>query len=76
MIFKDIAAGGLSSSFLIWTFTNRKIKPVEIQMLLNRLCNKVIGNLWNIELWQLFCLLGFSMLALGWVFYRLGWLKG
>jgi Mg2+ and Co2+ transporter CorA len=38
--------------------------------------SNIIGNPWDIELWQLFCILGFLMLALFWVFYRLGWLKG
>jgi Mg2+ and Co2+ transporter CorA len=46
-----------------------------IPALCGMLGSNIIGNPWNIELWQLFCLLGFSMLALGWVFYRLGWLK-
>jgi Mg2+ and Co2+ transporter CorA len=37
--------------------------------------SNIVGNPWNIQLWQLFGVLGFLMLALGWVFYRLGWLK-
>ena len=37
--------------------------------------SNIVGNPWNIQLWQLFGLLGVLMLAMGWVFYRLGWLK-
>lgn len=46
-----------------------------IPALCGMLGSNIIGNPWDIELWQLFCLLGFLMLALGWIFYRLGWLK-
>ncbi|MBI2853715.1 MAG: hypothetical protein HYX87_02180 [Chloroflexi bacterium] len=38
--------------------------------------SNIIGNPWDIHLWQLFAGIGTTMLALGWVFYRLGWLKG
>ena len=37
--------------------------------------SNIIGNPWNIELWQLFGVLIVCMLAMFWVFYRLGWLK-
>jgi Mg2+ and Co2+ transporter CorA len=38
--------------------------------------SNIVGNPWNIQLWQVFGLLGILMLVMGWVFYRLGWLKG
>jgi Mg2+ and Co2+ transporter CorA len=38
--------------------------------------SNLIGNPWNIELWQLFCGLFVLMLAGLWIFLRLGWLKG
>jgi Mg2+ and Co2+ transporter CorA len=37
--------------------------------------SNIVGNPWDIELWQLFAVIGFLMLAMGWIFYRLGWLK-
>ena len=37
--------------------------------------SNLIDNPWNMELWQLFGGLGVIMLSMGWVFYRLGWLK-
>jgi Mg2+ and Co2+ transporter CorA len=37
--------------------------------------SNIAGNPWDIQLWQLFCFMGFLMLAMGWIFYRLGWLK-
>ncbi len=38
--------------------------------------SNIIGNPWPIELWQLFGAIGILASILGWVFYRLGWLKG
>jgi Mg2+ and Co2+ transporter CorA len=38
--------------------------------------SNLVGNPWDIELWQLFAGLAIAMIGLGWVFYRLGWLKG
>jgi len=37
--------------------------------------SNLIGNPWDIELWQLFAGLAVTMIAMAWVFYRLGWLK-
>jgi Mg2+ and Co2+ transporter CorA len=38
--------------------------------------SNIMGNPWDIQLWQVFAVLGILMLAMGWIFYRLGWLKG
>ena len=38
--------------------------------------SNVIGNPWGIHLWGVFSIVGVIMLGMGWVFYRLGWLKG
>ena len=35
----------------------------------------VSGNPWGIQLWQVFTIPLLLMLVLGWIFYRLGWLK-
>ncbi len=37
--------------------------------------SNLVGNPWDIELWQLFVGLAVAMVCMGWVFYRLGWLK-
>jgi hypothetical protein len=37
--------------------------------------SNIAGNPWNIQLWQVFSLLGIFMLIMVWVFYRMGWLK-
>ncbi|MFA5309917.1 MAG: CorA family divalent cation transporter [Dehalococcoidales bacterium] len=47
-----------------------------IPALMGLLGSNVIGNPWNIHLWQVFSIVGIVMLAMGWIFYRLGWLKG
>jgi len=44
-------------------------------MVVGALGSNVAGNPWDIQLWQVFVILGITMLMLGWVFYRLGWLK-
>jgi Mg2+ and Co2+ transporter CorA len=38
--------------------------------------SNILGNPWNIQLWQLFAVMGCVMALMVWVFYRLGWLKG
>jgi Mg2+ and Co2+ transporter CorA len=38
--------------------------------------SNISGNPWDIQLWQVFGVVAVTMLFLGWVFYRLGWLKG
>lgn len=38
--------------------------------------SNIMGTPWDIQLWQVFFILGMLMLAMGWIFYRLGWLKG
>jgi len=37
--------------------------------------SNLIGNPWGIHLWEVFAIIGAIMLGMGWVFYRLGWLK-
>jgi Mg2+ and Co2+ transporter CorA len=58
---------------LIAIFTCLGIIPAII---LGALGTNVSGNPWDIQLWQVFVIPGIMMLALGWVFYRLGWTKG
>jgi Mg2+ and Co2+ transporter CorA len=58
---------------LIAVFTCLGIIPAII---LGALGTNVAGNPWNIQLWQVFVIPGIIMLALGWIFYRLGWTKG
>jgi len=38
--------------------------------------SNLIGNPWGVHLWEVFSVVGVIMLGMGWVFYRLGWLKG
>lgn len=45
-------------------------------IILGGLGTNVTGNPWGIRLWQEFGLVGLLMLIMGWIFYRLGWLKG
>jgi len=47
-----------------------------IPALMGLLGSNILGNPWNIHLWQVFAVVGVIMLAMGWIFYRLGWLKG
>ena len=44
-------------------------------IVLGALGTNVAGNPWGIHLWQVFLIPIILMLALGWVFYRLGWTK-
>jgi Mg2+ and Co2+ transporter CorA len=37
--------------------------------------SNLVGNPWDIELWQLFIGIAVAMGAMAWVFFRLGWLK-
>jgi Mg2+ and Co2+ transporter CorA len=46
-----------------------------IPAVMGLLGSNIAGNPWNIQLWQVFSLLGIFMLVMGWVFYRMGWLK-
>jgi Mg2+ and Co2+ transporter CorA len=46
-----------------------------IPAVMGLLGSNIAGNPWNIELWQVFSILGGIMLVLGWIFYRIGWLK-
>jgi Mg2+ and Co2+ transporter CorA len=46
-----------------------------IPAILGLLGSNIAGNPWDIQLWQVFIGLGTTMLAIGWVFYRMGWLK-
>lgn len=57
---------------LIAIVTSLGILPAIIS---GALGTNIAGNPWNIHLWQLFFGLGILMVALGWIFYRLGWLK-
>jgi Mg2+ and Co2+ transporter CorA len=63
--------------------TNRVMRVIAvitslgiIPALMGLLGSNIVGNPWDIQLWQVFTLLGILMFAMGWVFYRLGWLKG
>jgi Mg2+ and Co2+ transporter CorA len=47
-----------------------------IPAIIGLLGSNIAGNPWNIQLWQVFGVLGTLMLVMGWIFYRLGWLKG
>ncbi len=47
-----------------------------VPALMGLLGSNIVGNPWNIQLWQVFGIAAVVMLALGWVFWRLGWLKG
>jgi Mg2+ and Co2+ transporter CorA len=47
-----------------------------IPAVMGLLGSNILGSPWNIALWQVFCILGVLMVAMGWVFYRMGWLKG
>ena len=47
-----------------------------IPAVLGLLGSNILGNPWDIQLWQVFGVVAVTMLFLGWVFYRLGWLKG
>jgi Mg2+ and Co2+ transporter CorA len=58
---------------LIAVITGMGIIPAII---LGALGTNISGNPWEIRLWQEFGLVGFLMLIMGWIFYRLGWLKG
>ncbi len=57
---------------LIAVFTCLGIIPAII---LGALGTNVAGNPWNIQLWQVFTVPLILMLALGWIFHRLGWTK-
>ena len=63
--------------------TNRVMRVIAvitslgiIPALMGLLGSNIAGNPWEIQLWQVFTLLGILMFAMGWIFYRLGWLKG
>jgi Mg2+ and Co2+ transporter CorA len=47
-----------------------------IPAVMGLLGSNILGNPWNIQLWQVFGILGSIMIILVWIFYRLGWLKG
>jgi Mg2+ and Co2+ transporter CorA len=47
-----------------------------IPAVMGLLGSNIAGNPWDIQLWQVFGLLGFIVLAMIWIFYRMGWLKG
>jgi Mg2+ and Co2+ transporter CorA len=53
-------------------FTSLSILP----SVLGLFGSNILGNPWDIHLWQLFTGLGLTMLIFAWIFYRLGWLKG
>ncbi len=38
--------------------------------------SNLIGNPWGVHLWEVFSVVGVIMVGMGWVFYRVGWLKG
>jgi Mg2+ and Co2+ transporter CorA len=45
-------------------------------IILGALGTNLIDNPWDLQLWQVLTGVGVAMLAMGWVFYRMGWLKG
>lgn len=47
-----------------------------IPAMMGLLGSNIAGNPWDIQLWHVFVIVGIVMAALGWVFWRLGWLKG
>lgn len=47
-----------------------------IPALMGLLGSNIAGNPWDIQLWQVFGLIAFIVLAMIWIFYRMGWLKG
>jgi Mg2+ and Co2+ transporter CorA len=57
---------------IIAVITSLGIIPAALGLL----GSNILGNPWDIQLWQVFGLLGIFMVIMGWVFYRLGWLKG
>jgi Mg2+ and Co2+ transporter CorA len=57
---------------VIAVITSMSIIPAVMGLL----GSNILGNPWDIQLWQVFAVLGILMLAMGWIFYRLGWLKG
>lgn len=46
-----------------------------IPALMGLLGSNISGNPWDIQLWQIFVIVGIIMTGLGWIFWRLGWLK-
>ncbi|MGD1118969.1 MAG: CorA family divalent cation transporter [Dehalococcoidales bacterium] len=63
--------------------TNRVMRVIAvitslgiIPALFGLLGSNIVGNPWNLHLWQVFAIVGVVMVAMGWIFYRLGWLKG
>jgi Mg2+ and Co2+ transporter CorA len=58
---------------LIAVITSLGIIPAII---LGALGTNLIDNPWNINLWQVFSFVIVLMLMMGWIFYRLGWMKG
>ena len=47
-----------------------------IPAVMGLLGSNLIGNPWGIHLWEVFAAVAVVMIGMGWVFYRLGWLKG
>ena len=56
---------------IIAVITSMSIIPA----IMGLLGSNIIGNPWDIQLWQVFSILGGVMLMMAWIFYRLGWLK-
>lgn len=56
---------------IIAVITSMSIIPAVLGLL----GSNIIGNPWDIQLWQVFSILGGIILIMGWIFYRLGWLK-
>jgi Mg2+ and Co2+ transporter CorA len=57
---------------IIAVITSMSIIPA----LMGLLGSNIVGNPWDIHLWQVFAILAIIMLSMFWIFYRLGWLKG
>jgi Mg2+ and Co2+ transporter CorA len=57
---------------IVAVITSMAIIPTII---LGALGSNLTGSPWDVSLWQVFIIVGITMSLLGWVFYRLGWLK-
>jgi Mg2+ and Co2+ transporter CorA len=56
---------------IIAVFTSMSIIPAVLGLL----GSNILGNPWDVHLWQVFAGLGLTMATGMWIFYRLGWLK-
>jgi Mg2+ and Co2+ transporter CorA len=57
---------------IVAVITSMAIIP---SIILGALGSNLLGSPWDVSLWQVFIIVGITMSLLGWIFYRLGWLK-